>query len=115
VPKLEIITTIQCANRDYDTINLEESVILDGLSKVAADAFMARSLPVPEWLSNQRRALNHLIIVKMQEELEYRLKKAEQRRTQLMTPGEQREALDTEIAALRAALGEHTPTNVAGS
>lgn len=105
----EIVVQIQCANRDYDTINLEESIILDAMSKVAADAFAARGLPAPEWLSNQRRALNRLIIVKTQEDLEYRLKKAEQRRTQLMTPGEQREAVDAEIAALRAALGEHTP------
>lgn len=106
------VLTLQCNNRDYETISLEESVILDAVSKVAADAFMARSLPVPEWLNNQRRALGRLITIKMQEDLEYRLKRAEQRRTQLMTPGEQREALDAEIVALRTALGEHTP-NVA--
>lgn len=103
--KPELLLWMRCDRRDYDVIDLEEAVMLAEFSEVAAGAFAKRQLQVPDWLLNQSKALTRFIKVKSEEALEAQLKRLEARRTQLMTPTEQRESLDVEIAALRAAIG----------
>lgn len=102
----EILFILKCQKANYDLLDLEEAVVLAGLTVSASQAFTARHLQVPEWLLDQEKALERFIKVKTEEELELRLKRLEAKRTQLMTPTEQREKVDQEIAALRAAIGE---------
>ena len=108
MPKPELLLFLRCPKRDYDLLDIEEGVILAGVGDTAVQAFTNRHLQVPEWLLNQQKALERFIRLKSEEELELRLKRAEQKRATLMTPTEQREQLDTEIATLRAAIGGST-------
>lgn len=108
MPKTEFMTMLRCTRHDFDILDAEEAIILAGFGEVAVEAFTSRHLQVPEWLLGQNKALERFIKVKTEEELEMRLKRAEARRATLMTPTEQRELLDQEIAALRTALGGPT-------
>jgi hypothetical protein len=102
---LELVQMLRCSKRSFDLIDLEEAVVVKGLGTVVAQEFTSNGLDVPEWLSNQQKALKRLISLKAQEALEAKLKRAQARRATLMTPTEQREQLDAEIAALEAAVG----------
>jgi hypothetical protein len=106
VAKPEILVALRCAKRDFDILDLDEAVILAGLGDSAVQAFVSRSLTVPDWLQNQQKALGRFIRLKHEEELELKLKRAEAARATHATQAERREQLDTEIAALRAELGQ---------
>ena len=83
---------------------VEELILMRSELQVIDVGYQELKLPTPEWVIDKLTAVNREIALRVQGELERRLKAAKARRAALRTADEKRRDLDSEIAELEGML-----------
>lgn len=87
---------------NIDRIDLEGAVALSCFGRQLQGEFSALNIEEPEWVGTRLRELRREIRVRMQDEIEKRLRESRARLASLATPDEKRAKLREEIAKLEA-------------
>jgi hypothetical protein len=95
----------QLKNFVVDRLDLEEMFALSALGKLVRSEYQNRSMPVPEWLTDQLAVLEREILARRRDELEKRLEEVKASQSGLETPAEKRERLAREREELEKQLG----------
>lgn len=87
----------QLRNLNVDRIDLDEAIALEAYGGMVRDRYVARQLPIPEWIEDALRLLGKEILSRRSEMLEKRRRELRARLEAEMTASERKAKLRKEL------------------
>lgn len=102
MPNFSLLNELR--NTSFKGSDLEELMALDTFAHSLRARYEARQIPEPDWLSARIPELGRELAMRTDDAKQKRIRELMSQQQALMTPNEKKKAIETELAALLAAV-----------